>query len=624
MKLTMLFSAILIIFMCLSGCQVNKVNNSESQNTDMTAETIEESKSVKMNSVDYSSVYDSYLFDTLIETYGLSAATAENATSDNLNIPHNELLGIVSALVYDFENDGASELLVPTRESAGDYSCKCYLTLYAYESEMVVREDRILLDEYAITYGGEHGDIFELSIYGDTIVQSLETRRYASYGPDALCNEYTFIDVTDNKFSKLVLKANALQVENKNYGEMLYHCEELCRNSMYGGCAYYADKNEIKSANACINDMLSQRNFDWFGGIQIDDNQVFMLSFTKEPDVKICDYDRYEGFKTTDYTGFRQKALDAGYLPEIPAATEITEPSSEKGTTTEYFYDTYSAEMIVCKKKGEIRGNGVEGCIAVFDERRGDYSYTGTTLENKMQVVAVRCYILKGHTWYDLYDIDYNTYYGWVDEQYITFYDESTQTAPSVTTTMTTTITTTATTTTAEPIGTSWQAAYRIVIDNYKNSEEFEPDYMWDLRDIDGDNVPELFVSKGGELRDSVSLYSYDGQKAIPVERANGRNSNHYGSFGIVGILSNAMIRSGYHDHGVDFYTFYQYADHSVTEFGTYYNNADFAEQGGLLPDYKVNGEYVTPDFYHAVIPDCTGMEYIGRKYSFDDVLPLE
>ena len=58
MKLTMLFSVILIIFMCLSGCQVNKVNNSESQNTDMTAETIEESKSVKMNSVDYSSVYD--------------------------------------------------------------------------------------------------------------------------------------------------------------------------------------------------------------------------------------------------------------------------------------------------------------------------------------------------------------------------------------------------------------------------------------------------------------------------------------------------------------------------------------------------------------------------------------
>lgn len=242
MKLTMLFSAILIIFMCLSGCQVNKVNNSESQNTDMTAETIEESKSVKMNSVDYSSVYDSYLFDTLIETYGLSAATAENATSDNLNIPHNELLGIVSALVYDFENDGASELLVLTRESAGDYSCKCYLTLYAYESEMVVREDRILLDEYAITYGGEHGDIFELSIYGDTIVQSLETRRYASYGPDALCNEYTFIDVTDNKFSKLVLKANALQVENK----ITVKCSIIVRNFVETVCMVAAPIMQIK------------------------------------------------------------------------------------------------------------------------------------------------------------------------------------------------------------------------------------------------------------------------------------------------------------------------------------------------------------------------------------------
>ncbi len=614
MRKPLLFSVVLAVFSFFTGCQTNETS-SQSENVNMTTATVTESGTSVMSSVDYHSVYDSYLFDTLIQTYGLSAPAAENDSTDNLDIPHNELLGLVSAVVYDFGDDGASELLVLTRENAGDYCCNCYLTLYAYEQGAVVRKDRILLDEYVITSGGEHGDRFQLSIYGDTIVQSLETRRYASYGPDALCNAYTFIDVTDNTFSKLVLKANALQVENKNYGEVIYHCEALCKNSMYGGCSDYSDKTNIESADACINDMLSERNFNCFGGIQLNDNQVFMLTFTKEPDVKICDYDRYDGFQTTDHTGFYKKAIDAGYLTESPVTTEVTESSTE----------IYFTEMIMCKKKGEIRGVGVEGCIATFNEQIGDYSYTGTTLENQQQILAVRCYTMRGHKWYDLYDIDCNVYYGWVDEQYIRFYDESIQTSSTSTTTSTTTTTTVITTT--EPIASSWQDAYRIALNNIRNSDSYASAYMWDLADLDGDTVPELLISSGFDRLDKVSIYYYDGKHAVLLDSNSDGKGDKFGEGGYMGFHDrNLMIESGYHhDNGVFSYTYYRYhSDHTVERLKYFYTNEVFAKKNGLAPDYKIDGEYVTPDFFYAIFyqmhpENHTSLTQVGRKYSFDD-----
>ena len=105
-------------------------------------------------------------------------------------------------------------------------------------------------------------------------------------------------------------------------------------------------------------------------------------------------------------------------MTEPPVTTYVTEPFSESSIDTEssaesstaagYSYETYSAEMNMCKKKGEISGENVGGYIAVFNEQIGDYSYTGTTLENQQQIVAVRSYRYKDRTWYALYDMDYN------------------------------------------------------------------------------------------------------------------------------------------------------------------------------------------------------------------------
>ncbi len=342
------------------------------------------------------------------------------------------------------------------------------------------------------------------------------------------------------------------------------------------------------------------------------------------------DYDRYAGFKTTDHTGFHKKALDAGYLPELPVMTEAAVTSSESSTTTGYSYETYSAEMNVCKKKGEIRGVGVEGYIATFIEQNGKYSYTGTTLENQLQVVAVRSYRYKDRTWYDLYDIDYNVYYGWVDEQYIVFYDESIQTTVSEQTTTITTETTVTTTecTTTEPIAASWQDAYHIALSNIRNSDDYESAYMWDLADLDGDTVPELLISSGFDRLDMVSIYYHDGKQAVLLDSNSDGKDDKFGEGGYMG-LDGSIIESGYNYLGRSSYTYYRYhSDHTIERLKDFYTNEVFAKENGLAPDYKIDGEYVTPDFFYDIYYQMRPQNYtrftsVGRKYSFDDYSAL-
>ena len=70
MRKTLLFSVVLAVFSFFTGCQTNETS-SLPERINMTTATVTESVTSVMNSVDYHSVYDSYLFDTLLQTYGL-------------------------------------------------------------------------------------------------------------------------------------------------------------------------------------------------------------------------------------------------------------------------------------------------------------------------------------------------------------------------------------------------------------------------------------------------------------------------------------------------------------------------------------------------------------------------
>lgn len=612
MKKMKVISMILMLCLCTAGCQASNIDDSQASATDESTampetesttetETVEETTTETItepaSDIDYDTIYDKYLCETLAPQYGVAALDIVRNYSENF-VTHNELLGLVSALVYDFGDDSMPELLVLTRETSDEpYLCNCYLTLYVYEDGAVNSKDKILLDEYVIAAGGEHGDQFQLSIYGDTIYQHLATCRYASSGPDAVCNEYTVVDVLDNQFSKLVFKANITQVENRDSGEVLYHNEAFCRDTEVGGCNSYPDKNDIEKANTTIRDMLAQKHFMHFDGINLNDGNGILLDITGEPDAKICDYDSiyYSKFLTTDYTRLRERDSLKSYISPDTTVPEATEPN------------TYAVEITSCSRTGEIKGADVAGFTTSYVCQNGSVSYVRRTLGDRWHVTAVRTCESKGLTWYELYDTDDGEYYGWVDANYITFYDDVPATTAPVT----------------EPTVSNWKAAYRIALDNFKNSARYQSDSMWDLADVDGDGTPELFISEGWAIACGVYLYYYDGKQAVLLDSDGNGNGDLLGSMGSIAICKEeSLIESWYYNHGIQSDVIYRYANHTISKVGNFYNDEDASDDPGT---YEVNGESVTSDVFEAALQEHNAKNWIGigQKYEFNDYSAL-
>jgi hypothetical protein len=61
------------------------------------------------------------------------------------------------------------------------------------------------------------------------------------------------------------------------------------------------------------------------------------------------------------------------------------------------------------------------------------------------------------------------------------------------------------------------------------------------------------------------------------------------------------LISSGYYNHGIESDVIYSYANHSITQIGSFYNDEDASEAPGT---YEVNGEIVTPDAYNIAIQE--------------------
>ena len=149
---------------------------------------------------------------------------------------------------------------------------------------------------------------------------------------------------------------------------------------------------------------------------------------------------------------------------------------------------------------------------------------------------------------------------------------------------------------------------------------------MWDLADLDGDTVPELLISSGYDRTDKVSIYYYDGKQAVLLDSNSDGKGDKFGEGGYMGFNDrNLMIESGYNYLSRSSYTYYRYhSDHTIERLKDFYTNEVFAKENGMLPYYKIDGEYVTPDFFydifHQMHPETyTRFTSVGRKYSFDN-----
>ena len=81
--------------------------------------------------------------------------------------------------------------------------------------------------------------------------------------------------------------------------------------------------------------------------------------------------------------------------------------------------------MYPCYGVGEIKGKGVAGFESSYVLNHGAKRTVRDELGNRWHVTTtLYCYSM-GITWYELYDTDDGDYYGWVDGNYINFYQLS-------------------------------------------------------------------------------------------------------------------------------------------------------------------------------------------------------
>ncbi len=110
----------------------------------------------------------------------------------------------------------------------------------------------------------------------------------------------------------------------------------------------------------------------------------------------------------------------SGYVKQ--SYTKLTNP---QGLWADGREEENAVEVYSCNKRGEIAGNGVAGFTTSYVVDHGSKTTVRDKLGNRWHVTASHYCYSYGVTWYELYDTDDGDYYGWVDEDYISFYSDT-------------------------------------------------------------------------------------------------------------------------------------------------------------------------------------------------------
>lgn len=138
----------------------------------------------------------------------------------------------------------------------------------------------------------------------------------------------------------------------------------------------------------------------------------------------------------------------------------------------------------------------------------------------------------------------------------------------------------------------SWEESYKNILLDFKTSEAYNAPgsdndilcSMFDLKDITGDGIPELFISEGGYHPSMVEVYTFDDGDAFELLKA--------GSFGYI-YYNNERTHNGVYfiesdmSQGVSTYTPYVYNNRGVTPEKTFIINESIADETIYLIDSK-------------------------------------
>lgn len=164
----------------------------------------------------------------------------------------------------------------------------------------------------------------------------------------------------------------------------------------------------------------------------------------------------------------------------------------------------------------------------------------------------------------------------------------------------------------------SWQNLYRKKLEEIKLSADFTFDYMFDLYDINGDDIPELFItSEANEVNYPFEAYTVSDGKLTDMGML-GYDGAYYYVLKFYPDTDTLLVNSWFRDgegSSIDYYRFMKMEDKSLVE-------TDFIEQfwdkESQKNIYTLNGEECSYDDY-CELAFASPYVYIGSKYSFGD-----
>lgn len=104
--------------------------------------------------------------------------------------------------------------------------------------------------------------------------------------------------------------------------------------------------------------------------------------------------------------------LTGNILPFIPAPSKMSPPPA-----------VLQLRLRVFPRKGQVAGNGVYGYASSYACYSDGAQATQHKVENTWHITAKNTCSSHGVTWYECWDTDDGDYYGWIDANYLSFYD---------------------------------------------------------------------------------------------------------------------------------------------------------------------------------------------------------
>lgn len=144
-----------------------------------------------------------------------------------------------------------------------------------------------------------------------------------------------------------------------------------------------------------------------------------------------CDYYGYNGnglLFSKKVSSSSLKLAESDEIYKVVARITPYYDDGTKGKEITCFYEleeqkpVQSVNVYSCYSMGEIKGKGVAGFTADYVVHGGARSFIREELGDRWHVTAYNYCYSKNILWYELYDTDDGDYYGWVDSDYIQFY----------------------------------------------------------------------------------------------------------------------------------------------------------------------------------------------------------